>query len=99
MTPSDELINRLRAVIVRALNMPGLKPEAIDPDAPLIGEGLGMDSVDMLELVVELEKEFGLVEEELDFGREVFGSVRTLARFLLEHAPERAGGAARAAGG
>lgn len=99
MPPLDVLIDRVRHVIVRALNLPGLKAEAIDPDAPLIGAGLGLDSVDMLELVVELEKEFGLVEEDLDFPREAFASVRTLARFLQDNAPRRSDDTALAAGG
>ena len=60
----------------------GMKPEMIEDDAPLFGEGLGLDSVDALELVVALEREFGIRIKSQEIGREVFSSVSTLSQFI-----------------
>jgi acyl carrier protein len=54
----------------------------IDDDAPLFGEGLGLDSVDALELVVALEKEFGIKIKSQELEREVFSSVASLSQFI-----------------
>lgn len=75
-------VERLQHLIVSSLNLVDVRPEDIDPDAPLFGEGLGLDSVDALELVVALEKEFGIQTETEEIGREAFASVRALAGFV-----------------
>jgi len=74
--------DRIKRLIVESLNLEGMKPEMIEDDAPLFGEGLGLDSVDALELVVALEKEFGIKIKSQEIGREVFSSVSTLSEFI-----------------
>jgi acyl carrier protein len=77
-----EIAERVKRLIVENLHLDGLQPEMIDEDAPLFGEGLGLDSVDALELVVAVEKEFGIKIKSNEIGREVFSSVATLSRFI-----------------
>jgi acyl carrier protein len=84
MTASPATIDRLKALIVRSLNLDHVRPAEIDVDAPLFGSGLGLDSVDALELVVALEKEFGIRTGSHEIGREAFASVRALAAFVDE---------------
>ena len=74
--------DRIKRLIVESLNLEGMKPEMIEDGAPLFGEGLGLDSVDALELVVALEKEFGIKIKSQEIGREVFSSVSTLSEFI-----------------
>jgi acyl carrier protein len=73
---------RIKRLIVESLNLEGMKPEMIEDETPLFGEGLGLDSVDALELVVALEKEFGIKIKSQEIGREVFSSVSTLSQFI-----------------
>jgi acyl carrier protein len=73
---------RVKRLIVENLHLDGLTPDMIDENAPLFGEGLGLDSVDALELVVAVEKEFGIKIKTNEIGREVFSSVSTLAQFI-----------------
>jgi len=73
---------RIKRLIVESLNLEGMRPEMIEDEAPLFGEGLGLDSVDALELVVALEKEFGIRIKSQEIGREVFSSVSTLSEFI-----------------
>lgn len=81
--PNDPTTSqRIKHLLVEKLHLDGLKPESIDDDAPLFGEGLGLDSVDALELVVALEKEFRLRIQSHEVGREAFGSVTTLAEYI-----------------
>ncbi|HUD70570.1 MAG TPA: phosphopantetheine-binding protein [Dongiaceae bacterium] len=74
--------SRIKRVIVEALHLEGLVPTGIADDAPLFGDGLGLDSVDALELVVALEKEFGVRIQSHEVGKEAFASVSTLATFI-----------------
>ena len=74
--------DRIKRLIVESLNLEGMKPEMIEDEAPLFGDGLGLDSVDALELVVALEKEFGIKIKSQEIGREVFSSVSTLSEFI-----------------
>ncbi len=73
---------RIKRLIVESLNLEGMEPEMIEDETPLFGEGLGLDSVDALELVVALEKEFGIKIKSQEIGREVFSSVSTLSQFI-----------------
>ncbi|HEX6904293.1 MAG TPA: phosphopantetheine-binding protein [Thermoanaerobaculia bacterium] len=73
---------RIKRLIVESLNLEGMSPEMIGDETPLFGEGLGLDSVDALELVVALEKEFGIKIKSQEIGREVFSSVSTLSEFI-----------------
>lgn len=77
-----ETPNRIKRLIVDSLHLEGVQPEMIEDEAPLFGEGLGLDSVDALELVVALEKEFGIKIKSQEMGREVFSSVSSLSQFI-----------------
>ena len=76
------IAGRVKRLIVDDLHLEGLRPEMIDEQAPLFGEGLGLDSVDALELVVAVEREFGIKIKSNEIGRDVFSSVANLARFI-----------------
>ena len=77
-----DIASRVKRLIVDDLHLEGLRPEMIDEQAPLFGEGLGLDSVDALELVVAVEREFGIKIKSNEIGRDVFSSVANLARFI-----------------
>lgn len=74
----------LKKILVEELNLEDVTPEDIEDDAPLFGEGLGLDSLDAVELVVLLEKHFGVEIQSLDEGREAFQSINTLVAFIEE---------------
>ncbi len=78
----DALINELKEKIIDALKLVDLKPEDIDADAPLFGAGLGLDSIDALELMLLLEKNYGIKLKNPAEGKEVFKSVRTMAEYI-----------------
>ena len=79
----EQLISDLKNKIVAALNLHGVSPDDIGTDAPLFGdEGLGLDSVDALELVVMVEREYGIVVDESDNRGENFSSVAALADYI-----------------
>ena len=77
-----DIASRVKRLIVDNLHLEGLRPEMIDEQASLFGDGLGLDSVDALELVVAVEKEFGIKIKSNEIGRDVFSSVASLARFI-----------------
>jgi acyl carrier protein len=78
----DSLVNELKAKIVESLKLEDVTPEQIDENAPLFGSGLDLDSIDALELVVMLEKHYGIVIKDVEEGRPAFQSVRALADFV-----------------
>ncbi len=82
MPEASAIPSRIKHLIVDSLHLEGVKPEMIEDEAPLFGEGLGLDSVDALELVVALEKEFGIKIKSQELGREVFSSVASLSQFI-----------------
>jgi len=82
--PSNDLIEKIKNLIITRLKLIDLTPGTIETDAPLFGEGLGLDSIDALELVLGLEKEFGVIIPDAEVGRKVFQSVRTMAQYVLE---------------
>ena len=82
---------RIRRLLVENLRLEGLEPETIADDQPLFGEGLGLDSIDALELVVALEKEFGIASGNQDVTREALASVAAIERLVqAEMQPTRA---------
>ena len=78
----DALIEKLKGQIIEQLNLAEVKPADINPDAPLFGEGLGLDSIDALELIVLLEKHYGIKIQNPADGKKIFESVRTMAEFI-----------------
>jgi acyl carrier protein len=81
----DELIDKLKQEVIQQLNLEDISAEDIDPDAPLFGEGLGLDSIDALELIVLLEKNYGIKIEDPKDGKKIFFSIRTMAEYIAEH--------------
>jgi acyl carrier protein len=81
---NDHLIEKLKNLIIQRLKLADMTPEMIEMDAPLFGEGLGLDSIDALELVLGLEKEFGVIIPDAEVGKKVFQSVRTMAQYVFE---------------
>jgi acyl carrier protein len=77
-----ELIEKLKREIIEALNLEDLEPEDIDKDAPLFGDGLGLDSIDALELIVLLEKNYGIKLEDPKDGKKIFYSVQTMEDYI-----------------
>jgi len=82
---SDELIVKVKQMIIDSLRIEGMSPDEIDTDAPLFGDGLGLDSIDALQLVVAMEKEFGVVVPDAATGTVVFASVRSMAGHIAEN--------------
>jgi acyl carrier protein len=82
--PKEDLISRIKDLIIQRLKLIEMTPEMIDTDAPLFGEGLGLDSIDALELVLGLEKEFGVIIPDAEVGKKVFQSVRTIAQYVVD---------------
>jgi acyl carrier protein len=89
-TPEERELARL---IVQAVNLETVKAEDIDPEAPLFGAGLGLDSIDALEIALEISKHYGLqLRSDDEQNRRIFASLRALSRHIEE---QRAGGGKR----
>lgn len=78
----EQVILKLKEEIIAALNLSEMKPENIDENAPLFIDGLGLDSIDALELTVLLEKNYGLKIKTAEEGKKVLYSVKTMADFI-----------------
>ena len=78
----DELIVELKKEIIKVLNLEGMTPDDISDDGELFGQGLGLDSIDALELIVLLEKNYGIKLKDPTQGKEIFKSVRVMAEFI-----------------
>lgn len=81
----QELTQQLKEQIIEVLNLEEMTPEEIDDDAPLFGDGLGLDSIDALELIVLLEKNYGIKLANPSEGRAIFESISTIADFVSQH--------------
>ena len=81
----EALIEELKGKLIALLNLQDLTPETFDPDAQLVGGDLGIDSIDVLEMVVMVEKDYGVVINNQEMGREVFNSLRTLAEHIAKN--------------
>lgn len=82
MEDKKALAERLKKLIIDSLGLEDVTPGDIKDDDPLFGNGLGLDSIDALELVVALEKEFGIVIADEEVGKKIFVSISTLADFV-----------------
>jgi acyl carrier protein len=81
----DALIDKLKGEIIEQLNLEDVKKEDIDPDGTLFGDGLGLDSIDALELIVLLEKNYGIKVANPADGKKIFQSVRTMAQYIQDN--------------
>ncbi len=81
----EELKQQLKKQIIEFLNLTSLKPEDIKDDELLFGEGLGLDSIDSLELIVLLKREYGIIIQDPKEGRKVLIDVNTMADYIEEH--------------
>ncbi|MFY9310727.1 MAG: phosphopantetheine-binding protein [Bacteroidia bacterium] len=81
----EELIETLKKQVIEQLNLEEIKPEDIDPAAPLFGAGLGLDSIDALELIVLLEKHYGIKLNDPKEAKEIFASLQSMATYILNN--------------
>ncbi|MBS7351738.1 MAG: phosphopantetheine-binding protein [Candidatus Limisoma sp.] len=81
----EQLILQLKKEIIEVLNLEEVTPEDIDNDAPLFGDGLGLDSIDALELIVMLEKNYGIKLKDPAKGKEIFQSINVMAKYVAEN--------------
>jgi len=79
------LVEELKTLIIRHLNLEDVDPAQVGADEPLFGGGLGLDSVDALELVMLMETTYGAKIESSETGRKAFASLNALADFVLTH--------------
>lgn len=81
----EELIQELKKEIIKALNLEEMQPDDIDENDALFGTGLGLDSIDALELIVLLERKYGIKFASPSEGRQVFTSVKAIADFVAQN--------------
>ena len=81
----DTLINQLKNQIIDVLNLEDMTADDIDAQAPLFGEGLGLDSIDALELIVLLEREYGIKLSNPAEGKAIFKSVASIADYVSQN--------------
>lgn len=81
----DNLILLLKNQIIEALNLEEMTPDDIDANAPLFGEGLGLDSIDALELIVLLEREYGIKLSNPTEGKQIFKSISSIADYVSKN--------------
>jgi len=82
---AEDLVLELKELIINTLKLEDIGPGDIEDDAPLFGDGLGLDSIDALELVVALEKTYNVFIPDSEVGKKVFRSVDALAEFVKTH--------------
>ncbi|HOG11664.1 MAG: phosphopantetheine-binding protein [Smithellaceae bacterium] len=84
MSTVEEVISELKGKIIATLGLLDVTPGDIKDDDPLVGGETGIDSIDVLELVMMIEKDYGVKIDSKELGARVFASVRTLATFILQ---------------
>jgi acyl carrier protein len=86
MSETPGTVGELASMLVEVLNLPGVTPDQIAPDAPLFGDGLGLDSIDVLEIAVALSQRYGIqLRADDDATRSAFASLRSLAAYVDQH--------------
>jgi len=86
----DKLMSDLKKQIIAQLNLQDVKPEDIGDDQPLFVHGLGLDSIDALELIVLLQQQYKIKLSNAEEGPKVFSSVRTMAEYITAHQAKNA---------
>ena len=81
----DTLCQKLKVDLIEWLSLDDVTPEALGDDDALFGEGLGLDSLDAVEIVVMLQRQFGISPTDMDNKKEVFMSVKTLAQYVIDN--------------
>ena len=81
----ENFIYELKKQIIEVLNLEDVTPEEIDNDAPLFGEGLGLDSIGALELIVLIEKNYGIKLKDPAAGKEIFKSINVMADYITKN--------------
>lgn len=84
----EKLIKDLQIKIVDVLNLIDVQPEDIKPDEQLVGGDLGIDSIDVLEMVIMIAKDYGVKIDNRELGEKVFATLRTLAEYIHENSSE-----------
>jgi len=86
MSPQSPAEHELAQLLVESLNLEGVDAAGIDPEAPLFNEGLGLDSIDALELALAISKKYGFqLRSDNDANRRIFGSLRALSAHVEQH--------------
>lgn len=86
MSPQTDAERELAALLVESLNLEDVAPDQIDPEAPLFNAGLGLDSIDALELSLAISKRYGLqLRSDNDENRRIFASLRALSAHIEQH--------------
>jgi len=81
----EELKTQLKQQIIQYLNLMEIKPEDIADDEPLFGDGLGLDSIDSIELIVLLEREYGIKIQDPKDGRKILVDINTMVDYIQSH--------------
>ncbi|MBR1633301.1 MAG: acyl carrier protein [Bacteroidales bacterium] len=79
---NEQLILEVKEKVIKAVNLVDLNPEDIDAQAPIFGEGLGLDSIDALEFILLLERDYGIKLKNPAEGKQIFKSIATMADYI-----------------
>jgi len=90
MSQIEELVSELKVNIIKTLGLIDVTPEDIKDDAVLVGGDTGIDSIDVLELVMMIEKDYGVRIDSKELGVKVFGSVLALATYIFNNRRHKA---------
>lgn len=82
---TEELKQQLKRQVIEFLNLTAMKPEEIKDDEPLFGDGLGLDSIDSLELIVLLQREYGVIIKDPKDGRKILVDINTMADHIEQY--------------